>query len=103
MLWFKLVFIHCVLFRSAIPATGQCTVSSCEVSSVAGSEESLEKRLEGHDQRLKTVNQNMGSAFEKLDQKLKTLSSAIDAVNEKLNAILNHVNENFQYIGSHGK
>lgn len=107
MLWFKLVNVCWVLFRCANPATGQSTVSSCAVSSVAGSDESLQKSLKGHDHRLETVNQNMGSAFEKLDQKLqmmdKTLLSAIDAVNEKLNAILSHVNENFQYRGSHGK
>lgn len=105
MLWFKLVNVYWVLFCSANPATGQCTVSSCADTSVAGSGESFEKSLKGHDHRLEAVNQKMGSAFEKLDQKLQTMDkmflSAIDAVNGKLNAILNHVNENFQYRGSH--
>lgn len=85
-----------VLTQSTIPVAGQCTVFNCAVSD-SGPEESLLKRLEEHDHKMR-------SAFDKKFQTMnETLSSAIDQIYEKLTYLLNQVNEKFQCARTQSK
>lgn len=85
----------CVLTQSTIPVAGQCTVSNCAVFD-SRSQESLLKRLEEHDHKMRS------EFYKKVQAMNETFSSAIDHMYEKLDYLFNQVNEKFQCARTQG-